>query len=62
VGVPDEAVNAALTAFSDEVLKVGSLHKDGMRAALEAAAPFIEGDAFSRGWGAGFRHHKEASK
>jgi hypothetical protein len=59
--VPDEAVEAALVAFSDRAMLVGSSHRDNLHAALEAAAPFIEKAAYERGWGAGFRHHKAAS-
>lgn len=52
----NEAIDAALTAFSDEIAKVGSLHKDALIAALTAAAPFIMAQAWEEGW-AHYRMH-----
>ncbi len=36
--------------------------RENARHILEAAAPHIEKAAYERGWGAGFRHHREATK
>lgn len=41
MSVPDEALDVALTAFADTIGALGSSHRDGISAALAAAAPFI---------------------
>jgi hypothetical protein len=50
VTVPDEAVEAALVAFSDRAMLVGSSHRDNLTAALEAAAPFVAAQAWDEGF------------
>ena len=60
--IPDEAVEAAHKAWREQSALEGSIFEYNLRAALEAAAPHLEKAAYERGWGAGFRHHKESVK
>lgn len=60
--IPDEAVAAARRVIfpyvDDDHFDLAAI----TRTALEAAAPHLEKAAYERGWGAGFRHHKESMK
>jgi len=61
MNIPEEAVEAAAASIQVRAGRSVNL-SDMARAVLEAALPHIEKDAYERGWGAGFRHHKESAK
>jgi len=48
--IPDEAIEAAHRAWREQAALDGSIFEYNLRAALEAAAPFIAAVAWERGW------------